>query len=402
MNKLYKYQSDYAKYLDNFDVTNKSRQIGFSSAIAWKSIKRCLSGNIDQLLVSSSQRQANKLMSYVETVLRNVYFPLGIKLRKDTATQKTFPNGKSIYCFPSKPETVRGFPGDVRIDEFALHKDDKKMFEALLPSITSNCKYQLSICSTPLGQNNMFHDIMVNEIKYPDFLRTTITCYDAIRMGCNMNLEIIKRNFDEESFKQEYECEFVDESTSFFPYELLKSCIEEYTEIKGVSFIGVDIGRTSDKTGIATVTESKDKFYLNGLEVLSNKDFDTQKFTIKQIYQNYSANGLFVDKGAVGYQIAEELEKELYNAVGVFTNQVNFMKDVVTFTKKLMEQGKFKFREDRDLINDFHKVKKVITPSNNISFKIERDKTGHGDRAISTMLALYGFKKDDVPRCRAI
>lgn len=399
----YSYQKEYFHRLANFDITNKSRQIGFSSGcIAPKSIDRCL-GGFDQLLVSSSQRQSNKLMSYVESLIENTLRKGKIKLLKDTTTQKTFPNGKSIYCLPSKPETVRGFPGDVRLDEFALHREDKKIYEAMLPSISSNKDFQLSICSTPLGCSNMFYEIYSNiSNKYPDFVRTQINCWDAIKQGCSMNIEMIKNNFDEESFKQEFECEFLDETTSFFSYDLLKSCIDDDFVVKGKSCMGIDIGRTTDKTGIAICTESKDNFYLLDLETLTNKDFDTQKFTIKQLYQEYGISKAMQDKGAVGYQISEELEKELSNYEGVFTNQLQFMNDVVTFSKKLMEQGKFKFRENRDLINDFHKVKKVITPNNNTSFKIERDKSGHGDRAIAVMLALYCFKEDTVPEIRFI
>ena len=393
--KLYPYQKEYLDRLNVFDITNKSRQIGFSSgAIAVKAISRVLDG-IDQMLVSSSQRQANKLMNYCELYLNNFFSKRGLKLKKDSTTQKTFPNGKSIYCLPSKPETVRGFPGDVRIDEFALHRDDEKIFEALLPSITSNPKYQLSICSTPLGCSNMFYRIFTDESQYPDFVRTSINCYDAIRMGCNMNIEMIKRNFDDESFKQEFECAFIDESTSYFPYDLLKSCIDDdYTFERGRSCMGIDIGRTNDKTGIAIVTESKGKYYLSNLQTLSGKDFDTQKKLIKQYYREYMVSKVMQDKGSIGYQLSEELEKELSGYEGVFTNQINFMADVVTFTKKLMEQGKFKFNEKRDLINDFHKVQKVITSNNNTTFRIERDKTGHGDRAIAVMLALYCFKEN--------
>ena len=257
--ELYSYQKEYVNRKSTFDITNKSRQIGFSSCcIAVKSIDRCLAG-YDQLLVSSSQRQSNKLMSYVETLLSHTLKKGKIKLLKDTTTQKIFPNGKSIYCLPSKPETVRGFPGDVRFDEFALHRDDRKIYEAMLPSITSNTNFQLSIASTPLGCSNMFYDIFSNVLQYPDFVRTQINCYDAIRMGCNMNIEMIKRNFDEDSFKQEFECQFLDESTSFFPYDLLKSCIDDdYTNIQGRSCMGIDIGRTTDKTGIAICTENKE------------------------------------------------------------------------------------------------------------------------------------------------
>jgi len=396
---LYPYQLDYYHDNTNLDITLKSRKIGFTSGgIAPKSVRRCLMG-IDQLLVSSSQRQSLELMKYVEIYIETVLKPTGTKLIKDTSTQKTFSNKKSIHCLPSSPNTVVSFTGDVRLDEYPLHKEDKRMFEAMLPTIVNSDSYQLSITGTPLGCSNMFYNIFTNQFdRYPDFKRNRITCWDAIKMGCNMNIDLIKRNFDEESFRQEFECEFIDESTSFFPYDLLKSCIDDdYTNVQGRSCMGIDIGRTNDRTGIAVATEQKEKYYLNKLETLANKDFNTQKFFIKQMYQEYGISSAYQDAGAIGYQIAEELEKELSGYKRCFTNQTVFMNDVVTFTKKLMEQGKFKFNEDRDLINDFHKVQKTVTVNNNISFRIERDKSGHGDRAIAVMLALYCFKENNNP-----
>ena len=183
---------------------------------------------IDQLLVSSSQRQSLDLMKYVEIYIETVLKPTGTKLIKDTSTQKTFSNKKSIHCLPSSPNTVVSFTGDVRLDEYPLHKEDKRMFEAMLPTIVNSDTYQLSITGTPLGCSNMFYNIYTNQFdRYPDFKRNRITCWDAIKMGCNMNIDLIKRNFDEDSFRQEFECEFIDESTSFFPYDLLKSCIDD-------------------------------------------------------------------------------------------------------------------------------------------------------------------------------
>ena len=259
-NRLYPYQSEYVKDNSRLIIVNKSRQIGYSTVIAYKAIKECYFNNTNQLLVSSSQRQANNLMSYVENILEKNYYTKGVKLKKDSQTQKTFDNGKSIYSLPAKPETIRGFSGSITLDEFALCKDDDKILEALMPSISSRAKYSLSICSTPLGCSNKFHSIFTDNLKYPDFNRKQIDCYKAIEQGCNINLDLIRNNFDEDSFRQEFECGFLDESTSFFPYDLLKSCIDDdYTNIHGRSCMGIDIGRTNDKTGIAIVTESKGK-----------------------------------------------------------------------------------------------------------------------------------------------
>jgi phage FluMu gp28-like protein len=406
--KLYPYQLDYYNSVANLDIILKSRKIGFTSGgIAPKAVRRCLGGKneqgivkngIDQLLVSSSQRQSDELMKYVEIYIENILKPRGLKLIKDTSETKIFSNQKAIHCLPSSPNTIRSFTGDVRLDEFALHRDDERMFEAMFPTIVNSDEYQMSITSTPLGCLNMFYKIFTNQLsKYPDFLRTRIDCWQAIEMGCKMNIEMIKRNFDEESFKQEFECEFLDESTSHFPFDLLKSCIDEYGHKNGKSHMGIDIGRTNDKTAIAVTTEENDIYYLNGLETLSNKKFSIQKMTIKEMHQRYGIDKTKQDKGAIGYQLSEELEDELMNYEGVFTNNAVFMGAVVSFTKSLMEQGKFKFNENVGLMNAFHKVKKVVTKSNNITFVIERDKEGHGDEAVATMLALYNFKDNIQP-----
>jgi len=392
--KLYPYQTEYANRLSTFDITNKSRQIGFSSgAIAYKAVKRCYFDNINQMLVSSSQRQSNKLMSYIEKWITKFYVKNGVKLVKDSTTVKEFDNGKAIYCLPSNPETIQGFDGDVRIDEFALHKEDKKIFEGLLPTITSNTNFQLSISSKPLGQGNMFYTVYTDLYGYPDFVRTKIDCYDAMRMGCKMNLDIIKRNFDEESFRQEFECEFVDEATSYFTYELLKNCVSDYdTEaLKGKTCIGIDIGRSHDLTAVAVFVEVLDTLYLKRLEVLKNTNFVSQKEIISGIIQDEQPLKVLIDKGAIGMQLAEDLERDFLQVEGVqFT--VNFKNELVTNCKKVMEQGKFKMYEDRKIINAFHKIKRTVTSSNNINFDSNRDSDGHSDESWACMLACYALR----------
>jgi len=390
---LYPYQMDYVNNDSTFQITNKSRQIGYSMTIAYKALRRTIFSDIDNLLVSSSQRQSNKLMSYVESFIELFYKKNGLKLVKDSVTQKTFSNGKSIYCFPSKPETVRGFPGDVRLDEYALHKEDEKMFEALLPSVSSNPKYQLSISSTPLGQSNMFYKIFTNENNYPDFSRTEINIYQAIEQGCKSNIEIIRRNFDEESFNQEYLCQFIDEMTSYFSYDILKKCLTEFDEssLKGKCYVGIDVGRTNDLTSIAVMVLVNDVFYLKRIENLKNVNFQSQKEIISNIIHTENAEKVLIDKGAIGFQLAEDLEKDFGQVEGVHFN-TNYKNELVTNCKKNMEQGNFKMNEDRNLINDFHKIKRSVTASNQVNFDSVRDKQGHSDRAWAVMLGMLCAK----------
>ena len=387
--KLYKYQADYANSLATFDITNKSRQIGFSSCgIAYKAVKRCYHEDIDQLLVSSSQRQSNKLMTYVEKWLR-VYEKLwGMKLKKDNQTEKVFDTGRAIYCMPSKPETIRGFPGDVRLDEFALHPEADRIFEALLPSISSNKKYQISICSTPLGQSNMFYRIFTDEKRFPDFKRTQIDCYSAIKMGCKLNIDVIKRNFDEDSFKQEFECQFIDEATSYFPYELIQRCVARVeTLVDGINFMGIDIGRKKDLTCVYVVTFFEDKFYFKHMETWQNMEYAAQlKLLCDSIKKNEIARG-YIDSTGLGNNLAEDLANEFDFIEQVwFTTDIK--QDLVLRVKTLMEQKRIEIPDEQDLIRDIHAIRKNVTPSNNIVFSADRNETGHADRFWALALAV--------------
>lgn len=399
MKYFYDYQKKYYKDKSRFRIINKSRQIGISEIAAFKGVQECLKLNQDILFVSSSQRQSNLLMQKIEKYI-DIYADefmlktgLRYKLIKDSATQKTFQNDKSIYCLPSNPETIRSFAGNVVIDEYAFHKEDRKIYSSLLPVITRG--FSISIISTPLGQSNMFYSIYTDLNTYKDYKRNSIDIYEAKRQGFNIDIDSIKNNIDDETFRQEYLCEFIDESTSYFTYELLKNCTAEYIPetLKGKTYIGVDIGRSSDRTAIAVITEAYGIYYLKKLEVLDNINFQRQKEIISDIIKESEAEIVLIDKGAIGMQLAEELERDFFNVTGVnFT--INLKNELVTNCKKLMEQNKIKYGDIRELISDFHKIKKNITSNNNVNFDSKRDSTGHSDRAWAFMLGLHAVKSE--------
>jgi phage FluMu gp28-like protein len=394
MSILYPYQKKLVKRNNRFEINVKSRQIGYSFAFAYVAAKRCMLENRDQLIVSASHRQSKRVMFYCDRFIR-AFRKLpqlsGLTLETDTLTEKRFSSGKQILCLPSNPETIRGFPGDVFLDEFALYKNDAKIFEAILPSITRG--YNLTISSTPLGKQNLFHEIYNDTKKYRDFKRYKINVYDAAKEGFRVDIDSIKQNFDEESFRQEYLCEFIDESTAYFTYDLLRKCIDDYepARLKGPVYIGIDIGRTNDKTVIAAVSENPDSLALKRMEVLNNAPFGEQKETILQIISEEKPVSVFIDKGGIGMQLAEELEDRFDFAGGItWTNQLK--NDAVTFTKKLMEENDFRFTDERELIGEFHSIQRTMTQGNHVKFESPRTKKGHGDRAWAVILALYAAK----------
>ncbi len=45
------------------------------------------------------------------------------------------PNGVRVIGLPANPETIRGFTGDVFLDEFAVHADDREIWAAVFPTL---------------------------------------------------------------------------------------------------------------------------------------------------------------------------------------------------------------------------------------------------------------------------
>jgi len=129
------------------------------------------------------------------------------------------------------PSTVRGFTGNVYLDEFAHHSDDEAIYEAILP--VASLGYQVSILSTPMGQSGKFLRHLDKYHRFPDYSRHEVDINRAMGGGLTLDIEAIRRNMDADSFAQEYLCQFVDESTAFIPYDTIRGCISDQPDLSG-------------------------------------------------------------------------------------------------------------------------------------------------------------------------
>ena len=206
-------------------IINKSRQIGISTLYAcYGLVKSCIFGKT-VLIVSPSERQSKHVMDYI----RNFIIPLkahfgDLGFQEETKTSIIFKNGGQIVSLPNSPDTVRGFKADLIIlDEFAhfLNGTDKEMINAILPSISRGGK--ITIISTPFGENGLFYEYWTKEKGFEKFVINWKDCPD-------LKIEEIRESMDEISFSQEYENIFIGELDSYFPFDLIKSCVNEELE----------------------------------------------------------------------------------------------------------------------------------------------------------------------------
>jgi len=93
----------------------------------------------------------------------------------------------------------------------------------------------------------------------PIFSSHKITIHDAVAHGLPINIPLLQRGLaDSEAFTQEYQCEFLDQSSVLLPYDLIATCeSSESTETSTPNilstysselFLGIDFARKHDLT----------------------------------------------------------------------------------------------------------------------------------------------------------
>jgi len=264
-------------------LMQKSRQIGISYADAYHSV-RIASTKTSRLDVYISSRDRFQAKLYIEDckhwaeILHEVILDLGeVLLDQDhnsSAFVIQFANGKRIYSLSSSPNALAGKRGHVKLDEFALHQDQRLLYRIAKPVTTWGGT--LSIISTHRGIGSVFNQLVRDTLENGNpmgWSLHTVPLAKAVEQGLveRINAKTGRHEsraaflarlqsecIDEEQWHQEYCCVPADESSAFFSYEMLNACEDHNLRLmplddlvarysndptKPQLFLGVDLAR---------------------------------------------------------------------------------------------------------------------------------------------------------------
>ena len=401
------YQLRFLSDRGRFVAWESSRQIGKSFSLGWKCIfKGAGQPKRHQTLLAASERQALEVLDKVSNHCDVLQKVTKTQIVESAAKHEiVLINGSKIRALPANARTARGFSGDLYLDEFAHVQNDRALWEAVLP-IISRADYSVTVTSTPLGDEGVFFDIThpAADAKYRFSVHRT-TVHDAIAEGLKFDVDFIKASMDEDSFRQEYECEYLSILSSMFPWGLLRGAMRGddptlATLIAGQmlpTYMGVDIGRRKDLTSIVRGREFPEgAVHLMASDNLQNMTFEAQRTFIAKAIRNEGITKCRIDATGIGGQLAEELQAEFPGIVEpVLFHALDEKNRIVTQSKIALERGALTLpAEDGAMLADFHKIKRHITPSGNIIFDAARDKTGHADRFWAAALCLDAAASD--------
>ena len=414
-------------------VMEKSRQIGISWASAYALVRRKaqLGVRYDAWVSSRDEIQARLFLEDCKMfaqILNIVAEDLSCRLLEENGSSNyvlRFRSGVKINSMSSSPDAQAGKRGDRLLDEFALHKDPRKLYAIAYPGITWGG--QLEIVSTHRGSHNFFNEIIseIREKGNPKKISLhRVTLEDALNDGFLYRLqqklspdderqgmdETDYFNFikggcaDEESFQQEYMCVPADDASAFLTYDMIAACeydrnpanLSDPSDLSDLSdkslplYIGVDIGRNHDLTVIWVNSFEGERHLCRRLICLQNMKFSDQEAVLYPLLELPNIQRCCIDASGLGMQLAERATEKFgpYRVESVkFSGPV---KEALAYPfRAAFEVQNIRIPNDPKLCADLRAIKKETTAAGNIRFSADRGENGHSDRFWAGALAVH-------------
>jgi phage FluMu gp28-like protein len=400
--KLYGYQQRYLADHSRFKVARWARQTGKSFACSLEPALDGAEQPMPWVILSRGERQSKEVIEKVRMHAQAIgavaeyqeYDWVGEAVYK--ALEVRYPNGTKIIGLPANPDTARGFSANVILDEFALHKDSRKIWAALFPVITRG--YRLRVVSTPMGKQNKFYDLCTAD---NHFSKHVTDIYQAVEDGLDLRDEdgnpstpedLREALDDAEAWEQEYLVKFIDEATAYLTYDLIaecedEACLEELERGREY-YLGMDVGRKRDLSIIWVTERVGEIIWTREITVLERASFPAQR---AELYKRLPfVHRACIDSTGLGMQLAEEAQ----TAFGTYkVEPVNFTlkvkEDLASTVRARMEDQQVRLPIDRAIRDDLHSVKKITTSAGNTRYDAERTGDGHADRFWALALALH-------------
>lgn len=223
--KLRNYQKKFLQNMANnhFMIMLTSRQIGKTTLMTIFALWMAMFNN-DQtiiMLANNDKRAKGNIMR-----IKLAYEEMEGWIKAAVVTYDDhrikFANGSVIDAMATSPASARGDSATcILLDELAFVPDNlaNAFWDGFAPSLSENPDAKLFISSTPNGIGNLFHKLCMDSIAGEnDFILEKLCWYDVEGRGEDWKEKAI-RNYchgDLDSFRQEFECEFLGSSVSPF------------------------------------------------------------------------------------------------------------------------------------------------------------------------------------------
>jgi phage FluMu gp28-like protein len=162
----------------------------------------------------------------------------------------------------------------------------------------------------------------------------------------------------------------------------------------GLSYVGIDVGRTHDKTVISVLEKIGDKLYTRSMETLTGAEFSTIFDRLAETVNRWCPEKIVVDASTIGLQLSEDCLRRWGEARVVPVTIGGLSKEkVICHTQSLLESDRLYLPKDDSIRKQFLAISKKDFEGM-CRYVLPRGAQGHCDAAMSIMLAAWGVSPD--------
>lgn len=445
---LFGYQRDWRIDLNSStaNVTRmilKSRQIGATYYFAREALIRAIDTGNNQIFISASRAQANIFKQYIQAFVADV---CGVKLEGDPITldldEVSGPGGEPVklYFLGTNYRTAQGYHGDVYVDEcFWIHGFEQ--LNKVASAMSSQKRYRKTYFSTPStlahqayamwsGERfnarrpkdqrvtiDISHAALKPGVRGPDGIwRQIVTLVDAEEKGCDLfDRAELELDYSPDEFANLFLCQFVDDSDSMFPFNLMRRAMVDSWDAWAGDFdpyalrpfgdrpvwIGYDPAESAAGDDAALVIVAPPatpggKFRVLEKHRLRGLDFAGQAARIIEQLDRYRVEYIGIDTTGVGKAVWE-IVRQRFPLATRLDYSVPLKTQMVLKAKNVFSSGRIEFDAGAtDIAASFMAIRAELTGSQRqVTFVASRaGDTGHADLAWAVMHALHNEPLD--------
>jgi len=415
-------------------IAIKSRQVGYSfNAAACGLAKALLRPGYLGIFVSYNLKEAKEKIRYAKQLRECLPNAYRIELIEDQQLSLELANGSRLFSVFDP----RGWSkADIWLDELARMPRAREVYRSA--SYVRAHGGQLYVGSSFLGKGGLFWEIASQfEGKYQRFSRHEIPwwasrflCRDvqtARRLAPRMLTEDRVERFASDALKDIFEgslledfqeeCELTpqDETWAYIPLERILACADAEIEVD-ISYAklakivqhslvaGFDVGRRRNASVLSVLEKVNGRYHERLKRVWRKLDFESQKAQLREFIITCKPIRLCIDETGIGMQLAEELSREFRSVVEPVNfaaridskikkaekqHTVPIKERMVTNVKILFEKGDIRIASDREMVDQIHAIRRIVTPSGNLRYDSEGSDRTELDQFWALALAVH-------------
>lgn len=418
------------RWLDDatrFKIAVKSRRIGFTFGTTLEIALDAIGRKTRWLIVSRTEetakealRECARHLAAMKIAAKDLAIrPEDTEFLVEGVRVKVFiielPNGSEVRAMTAHPDAVRGFGGNILLDEFGFHRDSFELWKAAIGAVARG--HRLVVVSTPNFQQGKYFEIardcgLVDGTIAGEWRekRGMWSCHFVDAEAAEPQLKAIGVPFDvremrelagdEESFLQEFMGKFLSAAEQWIPLELIANARSPLAnadwdpdrEYSGPLYAGVDLARKRDLFS-AYIWEQggggQDALRIcRGIIRRRGIRFAEMEDIICALAAHPKMVRVCVDETGMGGPVVEHCQSRVGGKVEGVTFTMETKETMARGTKEAYEKALHRIPEnDAAFEKAVQAVKRIATATGGLRFDAARTDAGHADEFWAQALA---------------